>query len=393
MKVLVPEAHTIGSLACIRSLGQADHHVVAMSGRSEAIGFGSRYCSAKVAAPTSVQNAEEYASDLRRIVDHYQIDFLIPSEGTIAALSDHFADFSAILPVGPDLQQLPRFMSKWNLFKLFMESQDDVFSSNLPPTLLLHGEGNIVAFINDVQAPYYAKVDARPYHMLPGRVFEYADPATALANVPDVLRQYGRVVLQGHVPGRGVGVFALRWRGKIRAILMHRRLHEVPHTGGVSSYRETWWHDAIAADALRRLEYMNWWGVGMLEYRWDETSDRFWLMEFNARFWGSLHLALFAGVDFPKLLVEEWSGITGQQVVARPGVRARLTYPKEVEYVWSVLKDSRLTWQTKLSAVAEFLALSVNPNVHSDLWFPGDRRVYLHGLLATIRQVLLTPAG
>ena len=41
-----------------------------------------------------------------------------------------------------------------------------------------------------------------------------------------------------------------------------------------------------------------------VEFRVDMNTDRFWLLEINGRFWGSLPLAIFAGVDFPRMLVE-----------------------------------------------------------------------------------------
>jgi len=57
-------------------------------------------------------------------------------------------------------------------------------------------------------------------------------------------------------------------------------------------------------DALAKIKAMKWQGVGMMEYRWDPTTDQFYFLEMNGRFWGSLHLALFAGVDFPALLLD-----------------------------------------------------------------------------------------
>ena len=56
---------------------------------------------------------------------------------------------------------------------------------------------------------------------------------------------------------------------------------------------------------LRRI---GWNGVAMLEYRRDPSTGDFRLLELNARFWGSLHLALAAGVDFPRLLLDAWLG-------------------------------------------------------------------------------------
>lgn len=42
----------------------------------------------------------------------------------------------------------------------------------------------------------------------------------------------------------------------------------------------------------------------MIEYKVDAESGVPYLMEINGRFWGSLQLAIDAGVDFPRLLLE-----------------------------------------------------------------------------------------
>jgi protein-tyrosine-phosphatase len=57
------------------------------------------------------------------------------------------------------------------------------------------------------------------------------------------------------------------------------------------------------------LEHLRWTGVAMVEYRWNAATGDFVLVEINGRFWGSLPLAVAAGVDFPwdlyALLVED----------------------------------------------------------------------------------------
>jgi hypothetical protein len=190
---------------------------------------------------------------------------------------------------------------------------------------------------------------------------------------------HARAVVQGHVAGQGVGAFFLHARGEVLAELMHRRLHEVPYTGGVSSLRETWWHAAIRDDALEKLRAARWEGVAMMEYRWDPATDRFAFMEMNARFWGSLHLALYGGVDFPRLLLDAWQGIPFAPPRARLGVRCR-HLPDELRHVWSKARSRELGIGAKLAAAGACVALTLDPRVRSDLWFPGDTGLFWRAL-------------
>src|SRR2546421_11176435 len=169
------------------------------------------------------------------------------------------------------------------------------------------------------------------------------------------------------VPGQGVAAFFLSARGEILAEMMHRRVHEVPYTGGVSSLRETWRQEAILKDARDKLRAARWEGVAMMEYRWDSATDRFAFVEMNARFWGSLHLALYAGVDFPRLLLDAWQGRPVTAPPPRLGLRCRHV-PDEIRHVWSKLGARELPLRVKLAAAVEFVALALDPRVRSDLW-------------------------
>ena len=62
----------------------------------------------------------------------------------------------------------------------------------------------------------------------------------------------------------------------------------------------------------------------MVEFKRDERDGSLKLMEINGRFWGSLQLAVDAGVDFPSILVDMACGNPLQSVPPyRPGVRLR----------------------------------------------------------------------
>ena len=76
--------------------------------------------------------------------------------------------------------------------------------------------------------------------------------------------------------------------------------------------------------ALGLLREMGLWGVAMVEFRIDERTDQPVLMEVNARLWGSLQLAVDAGVNFPRLLVDVARGRPAQGPTRyREGVTVR----------------------------------------------------------------------
>jgi predicted ATP-grasp superfamily ATP-dependent carboligase len=58
----------------------------------------------------------------------------------------------------------------------------------------------------------------------------------------------------------------------------------------------------------RLLRHIGAHGIAMVEFRIDSRTGEPYLMEINGRFWGSLQLAVDAGVNFPLLLVNQTLG-------------------------------------------------------------------------------------
>jgi len=133
------------------------------------------------------------------------------------------------------------------------------------------------------------------------------------------------LLLQQRIVGPGTGIFLLIWDGEIRARFAHRRLCEKPPTGGVSVYCESIAADeALVERSHRLLARFGWGGVAMVEYKRDVETGQPNLMEVNGRFWGSLQLAIDAGVDFPRLLAGCALGEPAErQTSYRVGVRSR----------------------------------------------------------------------
>ena len=49
------------------------------------------------------------------------------------------------------------------------------------------------------------------------------------------------------------------------------------------------------------LSSLNWHGLAMVEFKYNPTTKQAWFIEINPRLWGSVHLAISAGVEFPYL--------------------------------------------------------------------------------------------
>lgn len=190
----------------------------------------------------------------------------------------------------------------------------------------------------------------------------------------------GPVLEQEFVPGGGVGVECLYRDGKRLWCFQHERVHELPLTGGGSSYRRSSPIDErLLSDATRLLDRLAWHGVAMVEFKGTRDGG-YTLMEINPRLWGSLPLSVDAGVDFPLGL---WRVATGVDPGPQPRYRTRL-YQRNLEMDIDWMKenlradrsDPLLLTRPRLPSALEYARplLGMERWDHFDL---SDRRVWL----------------
>jgi predicted ATP-grasp superfamily ATP-dependent carboligase len=381
LPVLVLDAQAIGSIAVIRSLGRAGYPVHAAASDANALGLLSRLATFRAVHP-AYADRPAFIAWLKEYVRQHGIRAIVPSEGAFVAIRDVFSEFASLTPFSARPEVLYAGLSKFDLFKRLMAKPET--SRFLPPSLLID-DSSCLPSLNELESlgpPLFIKLDAiYAKDNAGGGTYKVESAEAARAELEKFAGSHRKMLVQGHVPGEGVAAFFLLWNGELIAEFMHRRIHEVPHTGGVSSLRESWFHQAIRDDALAKLRCMQWQGVAMMEYRWDRKTDNAYLMEMNGRFWGSLHLAMYAGVDFPCLLLDSFHRGSAVPVKTyKAGLRCRYTFPKDVQYVWSRLKDKDLSPAAKIWSVLEFFVLLLDPRVKSDLYFPGDRSLYFHSI-------------
>jgi predicted ATP-grasp superfamily ATP-dependent carboligase len=116
--------------------------------------------------------------------------------------------------------------------------------------------------------------------------------------------QFGAIAVQENFIGQGVGVELLLKNGEPLLTFQHLRIHE-PLRGGPSSYRKgvAVTPELIEA-SLKILRPLRYTGVAMVEFKVNPKTREWIFIEVNARFWGSLPLAVASGVDFPLTLFQ-----------------------------------------------------------------------------------------
>src|SRR5207247_5719530 len=99
------------------------------------------------------------------------------------------------------------------------------------------------------------------------------------------------VILQEYTQGIGVGVEVLARNGELLQVFQHRRLHELPLTGGGSTYRMSVPVDRTLRDyAARRMGALRWTGLAMIELQVHRETRAARLRGINGRLAGSAPL-------------------------------------------------------------------------------------------------------
>lgn len=307
MKVLVTDGDERAALAVTRSLGRQGIDVVVGATQTPSLAGVSRYCTESFVSPSPVTNPDGYVTSLLNVVCGKNIGMIFPVTDlamTLVGAARTQFEPRAKLPI-PSMTAYERLSDKYALMRLANQLQvpipDTVFipAGGLTDVLLAQVPGYPV-----VVKPACSTVNVRG--LWTKTVVHYARTQEELQRLyRDIDYLAEPSMIQRRVQGEGQGVFVLMDRGTPVALFAHRRLREKPPSGGVSVLRESIAVPKPMADeAIRLLEAVNWHGVAMVEFKMDETRNRPVLMEVNGRWWGSLQLAIDAGIDFPFLLYQ-----------------------------------------------------------------------------------------
>ncbi len=371
MKVVVTDGNNRAALAVTRSLGRLGHQVVVGERRAPALAQTSRYCAGRFTYPDPVSEPDAFAERVLETVRRERADVVVPmADVTTFSLLRRRAELEAIcrLPLAPT-PTIERAGDKADIVETAR-----TLGVPVPQTVRIDAAGPVPP----LPFPYPVVVKPHRSRVLTAGGWKstavgYAADAAALAQ--QLARRPAHefpLLIQERIAGPGVGVFACYDRGRAVALFSHRRLRERPPWGGVSVLSESApLCPQASASATALLDAIGWHGVAMVEFKRDDRDDTPRLMEINGRFWGSLQLAIDAGVDFPAMLLTLVEGGSfPPQAPYRLGVRNR--------WLWGDVDNLILTLtgsgpagprRGRLRAVGDFLACR-----GKDLHYENPRR-------------------
>ncbi|MCC7416172.1 MAG: ATP-grasp domain-containing protein [Acidobacteria bacterium] len=327
MNALVTDGDERPALAITRSLGRRGIDVIVGEARAASLASSSRYCREHVQYPSPYDEPEAFARFLCDLVQRRRIDVVLPvtdvTTHAVAAYRERLARHTSCAV--PSLGAFELAADKGWLAAAAAAS-----GISVPRTEIVADASALPGVLPRLTYPVVVKPARSRIRTAGGWI------RASVAHVGDeqTLRRLFRdsphlqrhpTLIQERVIGPGTGVFLLCDRGRVLTAFAHRRLREKPPSGGASVLSESIAVDpALRAQAERLLAPLGWHGVAMLEYKRDRDSGRAYLMEMNGRFWGSLQLAVDAGVDFPYLAWQlARARIGALPAVYRIGVRSR----------------------------------------------------------------------
>ena len=322
---IILDGNQRAALATARSLGRRSVRVIVAESKSRSLAGASRFCAEELVYPDAARFPQAFADWLEGLGRRYPGAVLLPMTDLTVPLVLAAAQRLPSLRLGlPTLAAYESVTDKYSLYEAAVS-----LGVRVPQTLVVGHpdvEGLRERALSFPLAVKPRLSTSRVDGNVSKRPVRYAHDREQLLQIvaEELALGAADLLLQQYVEGHGAGVFGLYDQGRPLFFFSHRRLRERPPSGGVSVLSESIEPPAEALECARRiLESRHWHGVAMVEFKVD-PQGRCWLIEVNARFWGSLQLAVDSGADFPWFLYQLATG-TVPQVPDRftPGRRLR----------------------------------------------------------------------
>jgi hypothetical protein len=300
MRILVTEG--AAAVTATRSLGRRGYEVLVGRSRNEFSVAGlSRYCAGIVSLPCAVRDPERYGDTVLREIRRNEIDAVLPvTDPSLVALAPVRSQIeaSAAYCAAP-AEALERAFDKWGLIEAGLQC-----GLAAPHAVLVDGSGDWSEAIRQVGLPCVLRgrrsYTRGPRGLLTTRTGVHFRRDDADRDARARVERGEEFVVSAFSDGRGRGVYLFVAGGQALLWFGHDRIRETDPRGGSACAARSFPPSAdLVARCTALLTGWGFEGAAMIEFRRDLGTGAEWLVEVNPRLWGSIALAVHAGIDFP----------------------------------------------------------------------------------------------
>jgi predicted ATP-grasp superfamily ATP-dependent carboligase len=248
-----------------------------------------------------------FVDQLSELLRRDKHDMLIPADDqSLMAITTHYDELNNLT----HLACPPPLITSLVLDKLSTLEAAQKCGIQIPNTKLISNSKQLPGFFSSLPFPWVIKPARKDLRVEEHKTLTFATADEVIKRFPLAQEFTPPMLLQQFCTGEGVGVEVLMNAGEGLAVFQHRRLQELPYTGGysVTAVAERPNHELVE-NALALLRALQWEGPAMVEFKVNTRSGGAILMEVNGRYWGTIALPIFAGIDFPLF---QWQLIHGE---------------------------------------------------------------------------------
>jgi predicted ATP-grasp superfamily ATP-dependent carboligase len=159
---------------------------------------------------------------------------------------------------------------------------------------------------------------------------------------------------------------------ELRRVCVIKELRNYPIDTGQACYVQTVDEPGLVKLTEKLLKSLDFFGIADIDIIIDERDNQPKLMEINPRFWGSLQVAINAGVDFPSLLhrmLDE--GDIEKDLSYKTGVKCRYLLFNDLFRLIKMMRRN-YSLERKMNTIEEFFRFHENNGYY--VYSPDDRK-------------------
>lgn len=326
--LILDELNTSASLAIMRNLGRRGLSVGIICPKGHIASY-SKYCSKRIYySYSSGEKKNEYVNLLLQVVRSKKYV-------TLYVCEDHLMEI-----VYGNIGKIKKYVNvvfpENTLSNIaFNKRESYQYIKNLgvpiPDTIFPKDRNDIFPLKEKVKFPLVVKGEKGTASLFVRYANDFNQLLESYKELSELENSYdGKPMVQEYLNGDGYLVHAFCSKGKVLSICIHKKLHQIPVNGGITSKGITVGHEELKEYTVKILENLNWSGLIKMDFILDRKNNKFKFIEMDPRVSASIDIVRCAGTD---MMGMAW------KLAMDEDIKPNLSFRKGIKYTWVLPKE------------------------------------------------------